>query len=90
MVASTTAVKATKNTIPIDDLVRFFGLLRNVISVRLCTYNRSGSLSRTLVSLVEQNKINLNTVEVLVVDHNCTDGTMKMVGKSSRPCLRSE
>jgi glycosyltransferase involved in cell wall biosynthesis len=50
-----------------------------LISVCICTYNRSESLRRTLDSLAGQNNINFNTIEVLVVDNNCTDGTTSVV-----------
>jgi glycosyltransferase involved in cell wall biosynthesis len=51
-----------------------------VISVCLCTYNRSESLRRTLDSLVSQKNIDLDTIKVLVIDNNCTDGTVELVG----------
>ena len=50
-----------------------------VISICICTYNRSESLRRTLDSLAKQNNINLDAMEVLVVDNNCTDGTPNVV-----------
>jgi glycosyltransferase involved in cell wall biosynthesis len=50
-----------------------------VISISICTYNRSESLQRTLDSLANQNDINLDAMEVLVVDNNCTDGTANVV-----------
>src|SRR5690242_5540205 len=49
-----------------------------MISVCICTYNRSESLRRTLESLTRQNNIALS--EVLIVDNNCTDGTAEVVG----------
>ena len=49
------------------------------ISVCICTYNRSQSLRRTLTSLASQNDINAGTVEVLIVDNNCTDDTQKVI-----------
>jgi glucosyl-dolichyl phosphate glucuronosyltransferase len=48
-----------------------------MISVCICTYNRSNGLQRTLESLVSQNNINLG--EVLVIDNNCTDNTVDVV-----------
>ena len=51
----------------------------SVITVCVCTYNRSESLRRTLDSLARQNNTNLDTIEVLVVDNNCTDDTMDVV-----------
>jgi len=49
-----------------------------MISVCICTYNRSKSLRRTLESLARQNNSDLG--EVLIVDNNCTDGTAEVVG----------
>jgi glycosyltransferase involved in cell wall biosynthesis len=49
------------------------------ISVCICTYNRSEKLRRTLGSLAGQKDINLGAMEVLVVDNNCTDGTVDLV-----------
>jgi glucosyl-dolichyl phosphate glucuronosyltransferase len=51
----------------------------SVITVCICTYNRSESLRRTLDSLARQNNTNLDTIEVLVVDNNCSDDTMDVV-----------
>jgi glycosyltransferase involved in cell wall biosynthesis len=48
-------------------------------SICICTYNRSKSLRRTLISLAECNVTNLGAVEVLIVDNNCTDGTVSVV-----------
>jgi glycosyltransferase involved in cell wall biosynthesis len=50
-----------------------------VISICICTYNRSKSLWRTLNSLVKQNNIHSSAVEVLIVDNNCTDDTSNVV-----------
>jgi len=50
-----------------------------VISICICTYNRSESLQRTLDSLAKQNDIESDAVEVLVVDNNCTDDTVNVV-----------
>ncbi len=49
------------------------------VSVCICTYNRSESLRRTLNSFISQNDINDGSVEVLIVDNNCTDDTHKVV-----------
>jgi len=50
-----------------------------VISICICTYNRCESLQCTLDSLVKQNGINFDAIEVLIVDNNCTDGTVNVV-----------
>jgi glycosyltransferase involved in cell wall biosynthesis len=50
-----------------------------MISVCICTYNRSESLRRTLKSLAKQDDINSGLVEALIVDNNCTDGTANVV-----------
>ena len=50
-----------------------------MISICICTYNRSESLQRTLGSLAKQDDINSGALEVLIVDNNCTDDTPKMV-----------
>jgi glycosyltransferase involved in cell wall biosynthesis len=50
-----------------------------VVSIAICTYNRSESLQRTLSSLAQQNDINIDAMEVLVVDNNCTDSTANVV-----------
>ena len=50
-----------------------------MISICICTYNRSESLQRTLDSLTEQKRIDLDVTEVLVVDNNCTDETANVV-----------
>jgi glycosyltransferase involved in cell wall biosynthesis len=50
-----------------------------MISVCICTYNRAKSLRRTLESLAKQNNIDLGAIEVLIVDNNCTDGTVNVV-----------
>ena len=48
-----------------------------MISICICTYNRSESLQRTLDSLAGQKHI--DATEVLVVDNNCTDQTANVV-----------
>jgi glycosyltransferase involved in cell wall biosynthesis len=47
------------------------------LSICICTYNRSESLKRVLSSLVLQKDIEPESIEVLVVDNNSTDGTSK-------------
>ena len=54
-------------------------MARAVISICICTYNRSESLGRTLDSLARQDDIASGAVEVLVVDNNCTDNTSNVV-----------
>src|SRR5215472_11398969 len=51
---------------------------RALISICICTYNRSESLRRTLESLAGQSNVDMD--EVLIVDNNCTDGTAEVVG----------
>ena len=50
-----------------------------MISVCICTHNRSQSLRRTLDSLVEQEHLDEGEVEVLIVDNNCVDDTSQVV-----------
>jgi glycosyltransferase involved in cell wall biosynthesis len=50
-----------------------------VISVCICTYNRSERLRRTLDSLTREREGNSGTIEVVVVDNNCTDNTANVV-----------
>ena len=50
-----------------------------MISICICTYNRSESLWRTLNSLAKQDDIDSGAVEVLIVDNNCTDDTSNVV-----------
>ena len=57
-----------------------------MISVCICTYNRSQGLRRTLDSLAGQRGIDLGTVEVLVVDNNCTDDTPTWWKSSGEVC----
>jgi glycosyltransferase involved in cell wall biosynthesis len=49
------------------------------VSVCICTYNRSQSLRRTLNSFAAQNDVNVDTVELLIVNNNCTDDTDEVV-----------
>src|SRR6476469_8738688 len=50
-----------------------------MISLCICTYNRSKSLQRTLESLVEQNDLDSVALEILIIDNNCTDDTSDVV-----------
>jgi glycosyltransferase involved in cell wall biosynthesis len=50
-----------------------------IVSVCICTYNRSQSLRRTLNSFASQNDVNADTVELLIVNNNCTDDTDEVV-----------
>jgi glycosyltransferase involved in cell wall biosynthesis len=49
------------------------------LSVCICTYNRGESLRRTLDSLVSQKGIESESIEILIVDNNCTDITPKVL-----------
>jgi glycosyltransferase involved in cell wall biosynthesis len=50
-----------------------------MISVCICTYNRAQSLRRTLASLAAQIDVDFNSVDVVIVDNNCTDETPAVV-----------
>ena len=50
-----------------------------MISICICTYNRSKSLGRTLDSIARLNDINSTAVEILIVDKNCNDGSSNVV-----------
>jgi glycosyltransferase involved in cell wall biosynthesis len=50
-----------------------------MISIGICTYNRSKSLWRTLDSIAKLNDINSTAVEILIVDKNCNDGSSDVV-----------
>lgn len=50
-----------------------------LISIAICTFNRSRSLERTLQSLANQTGVNWSQIEVIVVDNNCTDTTPEVV-----------
>jgi glucosyl-dolichyl phosphate glucuronosyltransferase len=50
-----------------------------MISICICTYNRSKSLWRTLDSIAKLNDIDSTAVEILIVDKNCNDGTSDVV-----------
>jgi glycosyltransferase involved in cell wall biosynthesis len=54
-----------------------------VLSVCICTYNRAQNLARTLDTLAAQIGINWATVEVIVVDNNCTDDTADVVAAAA-------
>src|SRR5262245_39486768 len=56
-----------------------------MISLCICTYNRSANLKVTLESLADQRKLD-RISEVLVVDNNSTDATQK-VAKSFAKAL---
>src|SRR5262249_5851120 len=45
----------------------------------ICTYNRSGSLRRTLESFASQVNLDCNSIEVLIVNNNCTDDTPQVI-----------
>lgn len=55
-----------------------------MISVIVCTYNRSESLRRTLVSLAQLQAPSDTPWELLVVDNNSTDETAEVVETFSR------
>ena len=61
-----------------------------MISVCICTYIRGESLQRTLGSLAGQNEIDLDAIEVLVVDNNCTDGIRKVEKSLGKGCCSAE
>ena len=50
-----------------------------MISVCICTHNRSEGLRRALETLAGQCDIDLGAIEVLIVDNNCTDDTPHVV-----------
>jgi len=50
-----------------------------MISICICTYNRSKSLWRTLDSIAKLNDIKSTAVEILIVDKNCSDGSSNVV-----------
>src|SRR5262249_3854563 len=52
-----------------------------MISVCICTYNRAKNLRRTLVSLAGQNYNNIHITEVLIINNNCSDGTVNVVAE---------
>ncbi|MGE0267445.1 MAG: glycosyltransferase [Candidatus Omnitrophota bacterium] len=49
------------------------------ISVCISTYNRSSSLKRTIESLLKQERLEGIHLEIMIIDHNCTDNTRDMV-----------
>ena len=54
-----------------------------MLSVCICTYNRAQSLARTLDTLAAQNGVDWATVEVIVIDNNCTDDTRDIVAAAA-------
>ena len=50
-----------------------------MISICICTYNRSESLRRTLASLAEQVNAESGAIELLIIDNNCIDDTHRTV-----------
>lgn len=54
-----------------------------LITIIVCTYNRSESLRRTLTSIYGQNDLDKITYEVIVVDNNSTDNTKDIVKEIS-------
>jgi glycosyltransferase involved in cell wall biosynthesis len=60
-----------------------------MISVVICTYNRSAMLERTLASFFQQTGLDAVEHEVLVVDNNSTDDTREVIEQfAARPTLR--
>ena len=53
--------------------------MSHMVSVCICTHNRSQSLQQTLNSFTSQIDINSGRVELLVVDNNCTDSTPQVI-----------
>ena len=53
--------------------------MSHMVSVCICTHNRSQSLQQTLNSFASQIDINSGRVELLVVDNNCTDSTPQVI-----------
>lgn len=50
---------------------------RPIISVVVCTYNRSYLLAKCLESLIDQ-KVDKNIYEIVIIDNNSTDDTQKI------------
>ena len=50
-----------------------------LLSIIICTYNRSESLEKTLQSLLQQENCNNLNYEVIVIDNNSTDKTKEIV-----------
>lgn len=60
-----------------------------MISVVICTYNRSDMLHRTLASFFQQTGLDAVEHEVLVVDNNSTDDTREVIERfAAQPTLR--
>ena len=53
--------------------------MSHIVSVCICTHNRSQSLQQTLNSFASQIDVNSGRVELLVVDNNCTDSTPEVI-----------
>jgi glucosyl-dolichyl phosphate glucuronosyltransferase len=53
------------------------------VSIIVCTFNRADALERSLASIARARSAAL-TVEVLVVDNNCTDRTADVVASAAR------
>src|SRR5262249_942207 len=56
-----------------------------MITLAICTFNRCRSLATTLSSLAGQAGIDWSSVEVIVVDNNCTDDTAAVVAAFTDP-----
>lgn len=56
-----------------------------LISVVICTYNRSALLRSCLESLVSQS-LDKSLFDVMVVENRCTDDTVELVGEFGRRC----
>jgi glucosyl-dolichyl phosphate glucuronosyltransferase len=54
-----------------------------MLSICICTYNRAHSLARTLDTLATQIGVDWASIEVIVVDNNCTDDTADVVSAAA-------
>ena len=52
-----------------------------VLSIVICTYNRSSFLDKCISSVLEQVSKNNNGIEVLIIDNNSTDSTKQIAQK---------
>ncbi len=61
-----------------------------IISVAVCTYNRSNYLGKCLYSLVHQKDVDSKDYELLVIDNNSTDETKQIVAeyKNNYPSIK--
>ena len=50
------------------------------LAVVICTYNRSGLLTRTLASLYDDGYMGEESVDIMVVANNCSDDTLSRLG----------